>query len=81
MLLKLIYCLIDNPINQNIIKTFLKKLKIRYETANNGQEAVDKWRNGNFHIVLVRMGNIQNFLSEQNYFSPIVVLNLIIDSS
>ncbi|CAG8515202.1 10648_t:CDS:2 [Paraglomus brasilianum] len=43
----------DNPINQNIIKTFLKKLKIRYETANNGQEAVDKWRNGNFHIVLM----------------------------
>ncbi|CAG8502124.1 929_t:CDS:2 [Paraglomus occultum] len=43
----------DNPINQNIIKTFLNKLKIRHETANNGQEAVDRWRNGNFHIVLM----------------------------
>ncbi|RGB26688.1 hypothetical protein C1646_770109 [Rhizophagus diaphanus] len=43
----------DNPINQAILSTFMKKKKIKYECASNGQEAVDKWQKGGFHLVLM----------------------------
>jgi osomolarity two-component system response regulator SSK1 len=32
---------------------FLKKKKIKYDTAKDGREAVDKWRTGGFHLILV----------------------------
>jgi osomolarity two-component system response regulator SSK1 len=44
---------VDNPINQTILSTFMKKKKITYQLASNGQEAVEKWRTGQFHLILV----------------------------
>jgi osomolarity two-component system response regulator SSK1 len=44
----------DNPINQNILSMFFRKKKIRHQTAKDGQEAVEKWRTGGFHLILVR---------------------------
>lgn len=43
----------DNSINQAILGAFLRKHKIHYEIAKNGQEAIDKWRKGGFHLVLM----------------------------
>lgn len=43
----------DNVINQKILETFLKKRKIRSATAKNGKEAIEKWRQGGFHLVLM----------------------------
>ncbi|KAG6915388.1 hypothetical protein DXG01_011760, partial [Tephrocybe rancida] len=43
----------DNPINQTILSTFMKKKKIKYDLANNGQEAVTKFRSGDFHLILM----------------------------
>ncbi|CAG8729644.1 5975_t:CDS:2, partial [Ambispora leptoticha] len=43
----------DNPINQAILSGFMRKKKIKYECVSNGQEAVDKWKNGHFHLVLM----------------------------
>lgn len=43
----------DNAINQAILGAFLRKHKIHYEIAKNGQEAVAKWRTGGFHLVLM----------------------------
>ncbi|KAI8443582.1 hypothetical protein BY996DRAFT_8695796 [Phakopsora pachyrhizi] len=43
----------DNRINQTILATFLTKKSVKFDVAMNGQEAVDKWRNGSFHLVLM----------------------------
>lgn len=43
----------DNAINQAILGAFLRKHKILYQIAKNGQEAVDMWRMGRFHLVLM----------------------------
>ncbi|KAK9717346.1 Two-component response regulator SSK1p [Basidiobolus ranarum] len=43
----------DNPINQTILSTFMRKRKIKYSVANNGLEAVEKWKEGGFHLVLM----------------------------
>jgi hypothetical protein len=43
----------DNPINQTILVTFMKKKKIKYDVAKNGLEAVQKWKTGGFHLILV----------------------------
>lgn len=43
----------DNPINQTILSTFMKRKRIKYDLASNGQEAVQKWRTGGFHLILV----------------------------
>jgi osomolarity two-component system response regulator SSK1 len=32
----------------------MKRKKIKYDLASNGQEAVQKWRTGGFHLILVR---------------------------
>ena len=44
---------VDNPINQTILSTFMKKKKIKYDVATNGAEAVEKWKTGGFHLILV----------------------------
>jgi hypothetical protein len=31
----------------------MKKKKIKHDVAKNGQEAVQKWRSGVFHLILV----------------------------
>ncbi|KAG6828764.1 hypothetical protein H0H92_006843 [Tricholoma furcatifolium] len=43
----------DNPINQTILSTFMKKKKIKYDLANNGEEAVKKFKEGDFHLILM----------------------------
>ena len=43
----------DNPINQTILSTFMKKKKIKFDVAKNGEEAVVKWQTGGFHLILV----------------------------
>lgn len=51
-------------INQTILIKFMQRRKIKFDVACNGREAVDKWRVGGFHLVLVRL----------NFFFPIAVL-------
>lgn len=43
----------DNIINLRILEGLMKRLKVRWQTAMNGQIAVDKWRQGGFHLVLM----------------------------
>ena len=43
----------DNIINLRLLEQFVKRLKVRWQTAMNGQEAVNKWRTGGFHLVLM----------------------------
>jgi osomolarity two-component system response regulator SSK1 len=43
----------DNPINLKLLEAFVKRLKVRWKTAMNGKEAVDKWKMGGFHLVLM----------------------------
>lgn len=43
----------DNPINLKLLEAFVKKLKVRWQTAMNGRDAVKKWRTGGFHLVLM----------------------------
>ncbi|KAI0862884.1 hypothetical protein F4860DRAFT_101599 [Xylaria cubensis] len=43
----------DNVINLRLLEAFVKRLKVRWQTAVNGREAVDKWRAGGFHLVLM----------------------------
>ncbi|EGO01532.1 SSK1, two-component response regulator activity [Serpula lacrymans var. lacrymans S7.3] len=43
----------DNPINQTILSTFMKKKKIKFDVAKNGEEAVQKWHCGGFHLILM----------------------------
>lgn len=43
----------DNIINLRILESLMKRLKVRWQTAMNGQIAVDKWREGGFHLVLM----------------------------
>ncbi|KAL1409693.1 Two-component response regulator SSK1p [Vanrija albida] len=43
----------DNPINQNILSMFFRKKKIKHQTAKDGVEAVEKWKTGGFHLILM----------------------------
>jgi osomolarity two-component system response regulator SSK1 len=43
----------DNIINLKLLEAFVKRLKVRWSTAMNGRDAVDKWRTGGFHLVLM----------------------------
>ena len=43
----------DNVINQRILATFLQRKHIAYEMASDGREAVEKWRRGDFHLILM----------------------------
>lgn len=43
----------DNIINLRILEGLMKRLKVRWQTAMNGQIAVDKWKNGGYHLVLM----------------------------
>ncbi|KAH0537422.1 hypothetical protein FGG08_005775 [Glutinoglossum americanum] len=43
----------DNVINLRLLEAFMKRLKVRWQTAMNGKEAVSKWRTGGFHLVLM----------------------------
>ncbi|KAI9020733.1 hypothetical protein CLU79DRAFT_817193 [Phycomyces nitens] len=43
----------DNIINQAILSAWMKKHRIKFSVASNGQEAVEKWKQGGFHLVLM----------------------------
>ncbi|KAL9101238.1 MAG: hypothetical protein Q9163_003471 [Psora crenata] len=43
----------DNIINLKLLEAFLKRLKVRWSTAMNGEIAVNKWREGGYHLVLM----------------------------
>ncbi|GAA5920019.1 hypothetical protein JCM1841_000381 [Sporobolomyces salmonicolor] len=43
----------DNPINQTILSMFMKKQGIKFEVAKDGEQAVEKWQKGNYHLVLM----------------------------
>ncbi|CCU77449.1 two-component response regulator SSK1p [Blumeria hordei DH14] len=43
----------DNFINLKLLEAFMKRLKVRWQTAINGKIAVDKWKTGGFHLVLM----------------------------
>ncbi len=43
----------DNIINLKLLEAFVKRLKVRWQTAMNGRDAVTKWRSGGFHLVLM----------------------------
>ncbi|KAI9676117.1 MAG: ssk1 response regulator receiver [Caeruleum heppii] len=43
----------DNIINLKLLEAFMKRLKVRWQTAMNGRDAVRKWRTGGFHLVLM----------------------------
>ncbi|KAF2665437.1 CheY-like protein [Microthyrium microscopicum] len=43
----------DNMINMRLLEQFVRKLKVHWATAVNGREAVNKWRQGGFHLVLM----------------------------
>ncbi|CAO3651311.1 unnamed protein product [Cunninghamella echinulata] len=43
----------DNMINQAILSTWMKKHKIKYEVASDGKQAVEKWKKGGFHLILM----------------------------
>jgi osomolarity two-component system response regulator SSK1 len=43
----------DNVINLRLLEAFMKRLKVRWEAAMNGKIAVEKWRAGGFHLVLM----------------------------
>jgi len=43
----------DNPINLKLLEAFAKGLKVRWQSAMNGRDAVTKWRSGGFHLVLM----------------------------
>lgn len=43
----------DNVINQTILCSFLRKHKISYKVAKNGQEAVEKWQEGDIDLIFM----------------------------
>ncbi|ODQ66283.1 hypothetical protein NADFUDRAFT_50203 [Nadsonia fulvescens var. elongata DSM 6958] len=43
----------DNVINQKILEAFMKKRKVRCGVARNGKEALEKWRQGGYHLILM----------------------------
>ncbi|KAL9080058.1 MAG: hypothetical protein Q9159_007667 [Coniocarpon cinnabarinum] len=43
----------DNIINLKVLEMMVGKLKVRYATAMNGRDALARWREGGFHLVLM----------------------------
>ncbi|KLO11076.1 CheY-like protein [Schizopora paradoxa] len=43
----------DNPINQTIFSAFFRKCKMNFDIAKDGAEAVQKWKNGEFDLILM----------------------------
>ncbi|KAG1056064.1 hypothetical protein G6F43_002017 [Rhizopus delemar] len=43
----------DNIINQAILSAWMKKHQIKFSVASNGLEAVNKWKSGKFHLILM----------------------------
>ncbi|KAJ7179563.1 hypothetical protein C8R46DRAFT_1074103 [Mycena filopes] len=43
----------DNVVNQMQLAGFMRKKKLKFQVANNGLEAVEKWKTGNFDLILM----------------------------
>ncbi|KAI8989480.1 hypothetical protein BDB01DRAFT_782034 [Pilobolus umbonatus] len=43
----------DNMVNQAILSTWMKKHNINFSVASDGKEAVEKWKKGEFHLILM----------------------------
>lgn len=43
----------DNSINLKLLEQFMRRLRVRWKTAMNGEEALAQWRTGGFHLVLM----------------------------
>ncbi|KZF22981.1 hypothetical protein L228DRAFT_238871 [Xylona heveae TC161] len=43
----------DNMLNLKLLEAFMKRLRVRWQTAMNGRDAVTKWQTGGFHLVLM----------------------------
>lgn len=43
----------DNIINQKLLEAFMRRLTVRWKCAADGEEAVRKWRQGGFHLILM----------------------------
>lgn len=43
----------DNLVNLILLERFAKRLRVSHARATNGQQAVQKWRKGGFHLVLM----------------------------
>ena len=43
----------DNVINMRLLEAFMKRLKVRWKGAKDGREAVNMWKTGAFHLVLM----------------------------
>jgi CheY-like chemotaxis protein len=43
----------DNPVNQRVAMTMLGKMGHRVELAKNGREALERWRAGDFDLILM----------------------------
>lgn len=43
----------DNMINLRLLEAFMKRLKVRYKTAIDGEQAISRWKEGGFHLVLM----------------------------
>lgn len=43
----------DNSVSLKVMEGLMKRLKVRWQTAMNGKIAVDKWKQGGFHLVLM----------------------------
>lgn len=48
----------------------MRKKRIKYDVAKNGEEAVHKWRSGAFHLILVSnvAAKLQRFLGAHENF-------------
>ena len=47
-------------INQAILSTWMRKHKIKFSVASDGKEAVEKWKGGGFHLILVRFNYLHS---------------------
>ncbi|KAF8323673.1 CheY-like protein, partial [Clavulina sp. PMI_390] len=45
----------NNRINQAILAAYMRKRKIQYATADNGQEAVERWQTGHYDIIIMNI--------------------------
>ncbi|CAK5276108.1 unnamed protein product [Mycena citricolor] len=43
----------DNVVNQMQLQGFMRKKKLKCQVAKNGLEAIEKWKNGNFDLILM----------------------------
>ncbi|KAJ7229104.1 hypothetical protein GGX14DRAFT_416699 [Mycena pura] len=43
----------DNVVNQMQLAGFMRKKKLKFQLAKNGLEAIEKWKHGNFDLILM----------------------------